>query len=82
MDVSSSRDPLASEPRPDAYVYDPEADAAREAMTVGEDSEPPFGANGYCSHSADSSPDYAALAFYEDGARMLVAIEVEIPEGW
>lgn len=30
----SSRDPLADEPRPDAYVYDPGADAARAAMAV------------------------------------------------
>ena len=30
----SSRDPLADEPRPDAYVYDPEADAARAVMVA------------------------------------------------
>lgn len=69
-------------PRPDAYVYDPEADASREAMTADEDSEPPFGANGHCPHSDDSRPDAETLEFYEDGARMLVATEVEIPEGW
>jgi hypothetical protein len=63
-------------------VYDPESDVSRDAMTAGEDSEPPFGANGHCSPSRDSRPDWDALAFYEDGARMLVAIDVEIPEGW
>lgn len=29
------RDQLADEPRPDAYIYDPEADAAREAQATG-----------------------------------------------
>ena len=74
-------DDLMADGRPDAYIYDPEADAARAAMAVtpedfGEPELPDWAQTG------DATPGLDALAYYDDGAAVLVAIDVEIPEGW
>lgn len=58
-------DPMA-DGRPNAYIYDPEADAARAAMTV----------------TPEGFGEPELPGWHDDGARLLVPVEVEAVEGW